>query len=52
MKPGNRLNQKLSTVLNLAAIWLKDEKMLVCDANLFFSKRFFMFFGKEVENNV
>lgn len=29
MKPGNRLKLCLSTVLNLAAIRLKDEKMLV-----------------------
>lgn len=46
MKPGNRLNLALSTVLILAAIMLKDEKMLVSDTNLFFSKRFFYVFGK------
>lgn len=30
MKPGNRLNSLLSTVLNLAAYELGDKKMLEC----------------------
>jgi hypothetical protein len=47
MKPGNRLNTMLSTVLNLAAIRLKDEKMLVCDANLFFCEEVFYVFSRK-----
>jgi hypothetical protein len=52
MKPGNRLNRMLGTVLNLAAKKLKDEKMLVCDANLFFLEEVFIFFQERKNENV
>jgi len=47
MKPGNRLNNNVRHGAKSCSKMLKDEKMLVCDANLFFLKRFLCFRGKE-----
>ena len=50
MKPGNRLKLVFKHGANSCSFMLKDEKVLVCVANLFFSKRFFMFLRKEDQN--